>query len=69
MSAALEYASERWWFGRGLEPYLPRVVTAEEFYAWTSVGSDAAPSLISGSDLARGWLPCRAGTKLRRSPH
>lgn len=54
MSAALEYAERAWWLARGLEGDLRRVVVPERFYAWTSVGADAAAQLVSGGDLARG---------------
>lgn len=54
MSVALEYADERWWLARGLEPELRRWVVPERFYAWISIGEETTGRLSSGADLAHG---------------
>jgi hypothetical protein len=62
MSAALEYAGERWWLGRRLGPDRRRVVLPETFYAGTSAGEKAAPAWSRASTSSVDQRPLVAKT-------
>lgn len=56
MDVALQYASDWWWLGRGLAPYLAEAVVPGSFFAWTSADEISAPNLNSLAGLRSGLL-------------